>query len=98
MLPCPEPAGLGPNLDEGMEQEDRERAAKALREALELAEKAVDAAARGAVEEAHFYWKSVLGESYPEAGRAPKRSDAPVVIAAAQSARTSVDAADKRFG
>ncbi len=78
--PCPEPAGLGPPLHEGV---DVRRAQRALREAAGLARDAAIAARAGRVGEAHYHLRRLLGEAYPEIGVAPRPAVAPVVTSSA---------------
>jgi len=95
MYPCPDPAGLGSNVDAGYAAGTRERAQALFRNAAGIARHALQAAADGRTEEAHFHWRSLLGESYPERGKEPSRPVAPPIVAPGRSAP---DAPDKRFG
>ena len=65
---CPDPAGLGPDLNEGL---DRGVARAQLKEAARLARAAADAAAEKRDPAAHYYLRRLLGEDYPERGVAP---------------------------
>lgn len=66
---CPDPAGVGPNIDAGMNSEERGRIQKALREAAGQAQRAVELERLGRTEEAHSLWRGLLGADYPEKGR-----------------------------
>lgn len=90
VLPCPEPAGLGPRLDEGV---DTRRAQEVLREAAAVASLARDAAAAGRDGEAHALLRRLLGDAYPEQGQAP--GPAPAVITQVEP---SPDSSRLRFG
>ncbi|MDC0744816.1 CBASS oligonucleotide cyclase [Polyangium mundeleinium] len=68
---CPEPAGVGPNVDEGMTSEERGRSTTMLRHAAEVVLYALSMDARGFTEEAHFVLRELLGPEYPERGRRP---------------------------
>lgn len=71
MLPCPDPAGLGPDIDHGMTDTARTSAHKALKEAARHAKVALRLDTEGLTEEAHYVWRQLLGSVYPEAGKAP---------------------------
>lgn len=95
--PCPEPAGLGSDLDSGMTAADKETAATSFRaasEQLKAARRLFEVNAD--LEGAHYTYRSLFGDIYPEPGRAP-RPNAPAV-AAASTRIGSVDAPSKRFG
>jgi hypothetical protein len=68
---CPEPAGVGPNVDEGMTSEERGRIVQLLQNAAEVVSYALAVDARGLTEEAHFVLRDLLGPEYPERGRKP---------------------------
>lgn len=81
--PCPEPAGLGPRLDEGV---DVARALRALKDAAALARAAEIAARAGRDGEAHHHLRRLLGEDYPEIGTrpaAPSSNPAPAILTSA---------------
>lgn len=97
---CPDPAGLGPNIDEGMTSKERNTVRELLLTAGKDARAAVEAAASGETETAHYLWRRIFGDRYPEAGKEPETTVAPTssAAAAAAAARTATDAASKRFG
>ena len=66
---CPDPAGIGPNIDDGMMQEERSRIQIALTQAAVVASRALLSERMGSIEEAHGAWRSLLGPAYPECGR-----------------------------
>ena len=84
--PCPEPARLGPRLDEGV---DVARALRALKDAAALARAAEIAARAGREGEAHHHLRQLLGEDYPEIGapQAAPRATPAVGSAAADHPR-----------
>lgn len=96
MSPCPDPAGLAPDVAKDFPADRRQRAQALLREAAAIARKAVDAADSGRVEEAHFYWRSLFGERYPEVGKQPAQPSAAPAVAT--SPRNAPDDPGKRFG
>lgn len=65
---CPDPAGLGPNIDNGMTQPERTTIREAFRKAAASAHDAVARAAAGAQGQAHASWRSLLGGVYRERG------------------------------
>lgn len=86
--PCPEPARLGPGLDEGV---DVPNALRALKDAQALARAAEIAARAGREGEAHHYLRRLLGQDYPEIGAAPMpapRSAPAIVTSAVDHPRT----------
>ncbi len=66
---CPEPAGIGPNIDAGMSQEVRTNIRTALTQAAKAATQAVVHEGAGRIKEAHGIWHGLLGAVYPESGR-----------------------------
>lgn len=62
---CPEPAGLGPKIDQGMASETRGELRKRLQEWAQLAAEALAAAERGDVAAAHGRWSQLFGPLYP---------------------------------
>lgn len=94
MSPCPDPAGLGPDVAASFSYERRQRAQRMLRAAADTAQLALDAGNAGRTEDAHYYWHSLFGDAYPERGKAPGPG-APAVIT---SSRTAPDDPGKRFG
>lgn len=69
---CPEPAGLGADLDSDLSAAERRAAGAAFGAAAQQARQALELGAAGRTEEAHHVWRSLLGAEYPEAGRAPR--------------------------
>lgn len=98
LVPCPDPAGLGPDVDLRMTITQRTRAQKLLIAAGETARSAVNAAGDGNTETAHHHWRQVFGSRYPEAGTEPKEDSKASVVSTGAAARTATDAASKRFG
>lgn len=70
-FPCPDPAGLGLPVDSEWSASERERAQQALAEAANTARRAVDFQKRSDFEKAHYLWKKLLGDDYPEVGVDP---------------------------
>lgn len=66
---CPDPAGVGPDIDAGMTQEDRSRLRLMLQDATRQADQALNFDRTWRAEEAHGAWRTLLGEAYPETGR-----------------------------
>lgn len=66
---CPEPAGVGPHIDASMPQSERTAAREALLAASRAAQQAIQLDRQGATEQAHWLWRELLGEDYPERGR-----------------------------
>lgn len=69
--PCPNPAGAGPNITAGIPPEKRSAARDFLKRASEQAARALQLERDGKLDEAHFVWRELLGDAYPERGRAP---------------------------
>lgn len=89
LLPCPDPAGLGPDIRPAL---DRCRATQRwLTNMLELARSASDLAADGRTGEAHAKLRELFGERWPERGTTPKRG-------AAVIASGGVDGRGSSFG
>ena len=68
MVSCPEPAGVGPNVDAGMISQDRAAAQRGLREAAASARKALEHDRLGRAPNAHGVWRELFGDVYPERG------------------------------
>lgn len=62
---CPEPAGLGPRIDQGMTSEARGELRKVLQQWAKTAGEALAAADRGDVAAAHGRWSRLFGPLYP---------------------------------
>lgn len=62
---CPDPAKLGPNIDQGMDSESRARIRRVLQSWSLTAEQATRAKDRGDHESAHAAWSSLFGPLYP---------------------------------
>lgn len=62
---CPDPAGLGPHIDQGMTSETRGKIIRELQQWLKPADQALDAARRGDIAAAHRAWSSLFGPIYP---------------------------------
>jgi predicted nucleotidyltransferase len=92
----PEPAGVGPDVDQGLTTEERQRASKRFAEAADLADKALQAATQGRTGEAHHYWRTLLGSDYPEKGTPPETQGAPAIVVTGSVG--APDAHTKRFG
>lgn len=93
---CPEPAGLGPAIDETMTTSERQAARAKFQDAAGVVAQALELAADGKTEEAHYLWRQLLGEVYPEKGKQPSAAPKPVIAGAA--IKSSVDASNVRFG
>jgi predicted nucleotidyltransferase len=63
---CPDPAGVGPNIDAGMTQEARTKLREKLLEAEKKAGEALALDMARRTEEAHRTWKWLFGKAYPE--------------------------------
>jgi hypothetical protein len=90
---CREPAGLGPDLDHEFSDSQRAALRARLEAAAEEMDRALRAAEDGRTEEAHYYWRSLLGDTYPEKGRAPT-----IGPSTSSQHHSAVDAPDRRFG
>jgi hypothetical protein len=66
---CPDPAGVGPNIDDDLERDRRTRAQLALMEALRQVDQALQFDRSWRVDEAHGVFRRLFGEAYPETGR-----------------------------
>lgn len=95
LSPMSEPAGVGPDVDEGMKHDERVHASAAFRHAADLADKANAAKAKGRTGEAHYQWRALFGSAYPEKGTTPTIG-APAIIAAGKG--SSPDPKTNRFG
>jgi hypothetical protein len=62
---CPDPAKLGPNIDQGMTSEQRAQIRRVLDGWAQSAEKAIRATQRGDIEAAHATWSALFGPLYP---------------------------------
>lgn len=68
LVACPDPAGVGPNIDRGMASEWRQQQARQLRNAAEKVERAIaldQQGLPGTVAEAHQILHKLLGDIYP---------------------------------
>lgn len=92
----PEPAGIGPDVDSRMTDKDRKRAQDLFGGAAKEADRALKYAKEGCTGEAHFVWRNLFGDQYPEKGTPPKdRGKAPSIIVGSGLA---TDAPGRRFG
>lgn len=66
---CPDPAGVGPHIDASMPQPDRTAARQSLLAAAKEAQRALQLDRQGHTEQAHWIWRELLGDDYPERGR-----------------------------
>jgi len=62
---CPEPAGLGPRIDQGMTSETRGELRRILQGWIAITTEALAAAERGDLALAHTRWSSLFGPLYP---------------------------------
>ncbi len=62
---CPDPARLGPNIDQGMNSQTRGQIRGVLQGLAQTAQKALQARDRGDVAGAHALWSSLFGPLYP---------------------------------
>jgi len=90
MDPCPDPAGLGPDIRPS--QEKLLRSQKWLNEAAKLADEAQELAAKGRTGEAHKKLRELFGAQWPEKGTSGKGGGGLIVPG------TSVDDQRSRFG
>lgn len=92
----PEPAGIGPDVDERLTDGERARARKLFLDGAAAADLALERAAAGHPGEAHFVWRQLLGSEYPEKGTPPdSKGSAPSIIVGGARA---TDAPTRRFG
>ncbi len=68
LVPCQEPAGVGPRIDAGMPSQERGKANQAFQQAATNARKALELDRLGRVREAHGIWRELFGVVYPERG------------------------------
>jgi predicted nucleotidyltransferase len=92
--PCPDPAGLGPDIRPSTDR--CITAQRWLEDMAELARDARDLAADGKLGEAHFKLRELLGPEWPEKGKKPGGGlGSPAIISGAGG---SVDDSRHRFG
>ena len=93
---CPDPAGLGPDVDLGLSLDEKNRLRAALSDASSDLARAKQFADDGKTHSAHFVLRELFGSSYPEQGKDPsKAAVAPAVVIGAGS---GVDRGGSRFG
>jgi hypothetical protein len=63
---CPDPAGVGPNIDAGMAQDERTKLWERLVEAEGKAREALAEEKAGQTARAHGIWRGLFGKAYPE--------------------------------
>lgn len=93
-LRTPEPAGLGPDLDEDLSMADRQAASGRLKSAADELRRAQLLAEDGKTEAAHHVLYQLFGDPYPEKGQAestPSRGGPSIIFPAP-------DAPNKRYG
>lgn len=88
--PLPDPAEVGPDIDERLTPADRNRLAEIFTAAAETAERAIELAPTD-LPGAHWLWRDLLGDVYPEKGRKPAAR--PLVFPA-----PAIDDTGSRFG
>jgi hypothetical protein len=66
---CPDPAGVGPNVDGKMTSDKRGELARIFQGAAATVMNAITFDAQGRTEEAHHVLRELLGPVYPERGR-----------------------------
>jgi len=93
----PDPAGLGPNLDEDMTEAKRNAAQNRFAQASSIVAEAIQLANDGKTESAHHKLYTLFGDPYPEKGKAEPEI-APKVAIAAVALPTAPDANRSRFG
>ena len=71
--PVPEPARLGPNLDDDLSGAARTNAIARLRDAGRQVREAAKRAADGETEAAHYTLRALFGQNYPEPGKPPAK-------------------------
>lgn len=71
--PVPEPARLGPNLDDDLVGAARTNAIARLRDAGKQVREAAKRAADGETEAAHYTLRTLFGQNYPERGKPPSK-------------------------
>ena len=72
LSPCRDPAAVGPRIDKGMPQDERNRLRVGLQQAAKTSAAALEYEAQGLSAYAHRCWWSLLGSAvYPEKGKEP---------------------------
>ena len=66
--PCPDPKGLGPDLDAGVDRSAKRRVASAMKDAGEEAKRARAAARAGRDKDAFANWRHLFGSEFPKYG------------------------------
>lgn len=93
----PDPAGLGPAIDDGMTWAERYAAKNRLEQAASVVTAAMQLAKDGKTEAAHHKLYTLFGDPYPEKGKAePEIASKPAVAAVALP--IAPDANHSRFG
>lgn len=95
----PDPAGLGPAIDDGLTWNDRIAAKTRFEEAASVMSEAMRLAKDGKTDAAHHKLYSLFGEPYPEKGKAePTAKPNPITALASVSVPSAPDASKSRFG
>jgi Second Messenger Oligonucleotide or Dinucleotide Synthetase domain len=94
----PDPAGLGPAIDEGMTWAEREAAKKRFDQAAVTMAEAIQLAADGKTEAAHHKLYTLFGDPYPEKGKAEPAPSPKAAATAAAVLPFAPDANGSRFG
>jgi len=97
LSPTADPAGLGPNIDDGMTWTERYAAKNRFEQAASVMSDAIQLAKDGKTEAAHHKLYALFGDPYPEKGK-PEPETASKVAAAAVALPTATDANNSRFG
>jgi len=66
---CPDPGGVGPDLDAGLDQEQRSRIRILFQDATRQIDQALQYDRTWRSDEAHGVWRNLLGTAYPETGK-----------------------------
>ncbi len=88
--PFPDPAKVGPDVDERLTLADRNRLTEVFDAAADQANRAIELAPTD-LPGAHWLWRDLLGDIYPEKGRKP--ASRPLIVPA-----PAIDEAGSRFG
>lgn len=65
-LPCPDPKGLGPNLDTDIDDVTKTSVLNAMLSAAAHSQLAVENEAKGNIRDAYYWWQHVFGSAFPK--------------------------------
>lgn len=93
-----DPARLGPDIDAGLTDRERDGAAVRLREAAAELARAKRLAGDGEVQHAHYVLRGLFGEAYPEEGTCPTSAPEPAPEVSTTVITRAPDGERSRFG